>query len=149
MSASYKEEHESFVSNLKGSSIGCIIACLMHVPIFILILKLVQRYKKPSLARDFLILVFPSLLVVTVFANYNYFTLVMLSIILFLIIRSLSHGSKFINETVLGDVNIEFVSSNHKDELNNGKNDENVYQRTNYITIYKGLLDASFHFATQ
>ena len=139
VSVSYKEEHESFVSNLKGSSIGCIIVCLMHVPVFILTLKLVQRYKKPTLMRDFLILVFPSLLVVTVFANYNYVSLVALTIILCLVMRSLSQ-CKHVNETVLSDVNIEFVSGNHKDELNNGKNEENIHQRTSYITIYKGSL---------
>lgn len=63
-----------------------------------------------------------------------------------MIMRSLSH-CKFINETVLYvDLNMECVSGNHKDEMSNGKNEENVHQRTNYITIYKGLLVAFFPF---
>lgn len=74
----YKEQHEAFVSNLQGSSVFEVLACVSQVPAFIMLLKLVQRNSKPSIIRDFLLFTLPTLLSITLFANLNYWSLLVL-----------------------------------------------------------------------
>lgn len=138
ISVSYKEEHESFVANLKGSSIGCIIVCLLHMPAYILLLKMAQKYSKPSLSRDFLLLVFPTLLTVTVFANYNYISLIVLIVILCIRMRTPRHNH-VVNEVVLGGESPVFEKPENSADNERTAKEENMHHRTNYITIYKGI----------
>ena len=76
--AGYKEEHQGFVKNFKGTSAGYVIVCLAHVPASILLLKIVQGSSRPSFLRDLLCLVLPILLNLTLLADYCYFTIVLL-----------------------------------------------------------------------
>lgn len=71
----YKAEHEQFVSNLKGSSAACVLTCLLHVPLFIFLTKLVQKGRKPRLLREFFFLSLPLLFTMTVFADYAYLSI--------------------------------------------------------------------------
>jgi hypothetical protein len=75
---SYKEEHEGFMKNFKGTSAACVIVCLAHVPASILLLKIVQGNSKSSFLRDYICLVVPLLLNMTVLADYCYFTLLLM-----------------------------------------------------------------------
>lgn len=72
---SYKKQHEAFVSNLKGTSVGCILSCLAHAPALILLIKLVQKTSAPVFHRDMLCLVIPLLLSITVLADYCFLSL--------------------------------------------------------------------------
>ena len=74
-SISYKDEHQAFVSNLKGTSVGCIFVCLAHAPAFILLLKLVQYNRRQRILRDFIFLVIPVLLNMTILADQCYWSL--------------------------------------------------------------------------
>ena len=76
--AGYKEEHQGFVKNFKGTSAGYVIVCLLHVPASILLLKIVQGSKQPSFLRDFVCLVLPILLNMTILADYCYVTIILL-----------------------------------------------------------------------
>ena len=67
---SYKKQHEAFVSNLKGTSVGCILSCLAHAPVLILMIKLVQKTSSPIFFRDMMYLVIPLLLSITILADY-------------------------------------------------------------------------------
>jgi hypothetical protein len=71
----YKEEHEGFVKNFKGTSAFFIIICLAHLPASILLLKIVQGSSKPLFIRDMFCLVLPLLLNMTVLADYCYITI--------------------------------------------------------------------------
>ena len=71
----YKEEHEGFVKNFKGTSAFFIIICLAHLPASILLLKIVQGSSKPLFIRDLFCLVLPLLLNMTILADYCYITL--------------------------------------------------------------------------
>lgn len=73
--SAYKAEHEQFTSNLKGTSILCIILCILHVPACLLISKLVQWRRKPNWIRDYAFLVVPQLLSITVLHNHSYWSL--------------------------------------------------------------------------
>ena len=74
----YKEEHQGFVKNFKGTSVGNILICLIHVPASILFLKIVQGSSPPSFIRDMFCLILPILLNMTVFADYCYFTIILM-----------------------------------------------------------------------
>ena len=76
--AGYKEEHQGFVKNFKGTSAGYVIVCLAHVPASILLLKIVQGSSRPSFLRDFLCIVLPILLNMTLLADYCYLTIILL-----------------------------------------------------------------------
>lgn len=86
--SSYKEQHEAFVSNLKGTSLFCVATCLAHVPALLLLTKLLHircgliepRVKMPQISavREYLFFVLPMLLVITVLADYNYLTLLVI-----------------------------------------------------------------------
>jgi hypothetical protein len=140
--SSYREEHESFVSNLKGSSVGCILACLMHIPAYVLLLKLAQRHRKPRLSRDYCLLVFPLLLTVTVFANHNYWSITALIVVLFFLLRSPQH-SNMVNEIVLDTDGIELSNESVTESRRcaaspNISNSLPFFSKTNYITTFKG-----------
>ena len=77
---SYKEQHEAFVSNLKGTSAACILTCLSHFPIIIIVLKLIQKKSKALYLRDLVYLTIPLLLSFTILADYSYITLLILLI---------------------------------------------------------------------
>lgn len=77
-SCGYKQEHEGFVKNFKGTSAGNILCTLAHVPASILLLKIVQGNSQPSFIRDFSCLVLPILLNMTILADYCYLTIVLL-----------------------------------------------------------------------
>ena len=66
----YKEEHEGFVKNFKGTSAFFVVICLAHLPASILLLKIVQGSSKPLFIRDFVCLVLPLLLNMTILADY-------------------------------------------------------------------------------
>ena len=74
----YKEEHEGFVKNFKGTSAFFVIICLSHLPASILLLKIMQGSSKSSFLRDMLCLVLPILLNMTVLADYCYITIFLL-----------------------------------------------------------------------
>ena len=101
MVSSYKEDHESFVSNnIKGTSLGCILVVLAHAPALILLLKLVQKNSTPIFLRDMIYLVIPILLSMTVLADYCYLTLV---VIVFSEIFALQQQRGFCYDKVLFD----------------------------------------------
>jgi len=86
-SQSYKEVHEAFVSNLKGTSAGDVFVVLVHLPLAILLLKLVQgssssssSSSRPLFLRDFVYLALPLLLSLTVLADLSYVSAVLLLI---------------------------------------------------------------------
>ena len=74
----YKEEHEGFVKNFKGTSAFFVVICLAHLPASILLLKIVQGSSKPLFIRDFVCLVLPLLLNMTILADYCYITIFLL-----------------------------------------------------------------------
>lgn len=74
----YKEEHEGFVKNFKGTSAFFVVICLAHLPASILLLKIVQGSSKPLFIRDFVCLVLPLLLNMTILADYCYLTIFLL-----------------------------------------------------------------------
>ena len=74
----YKEEHEGFVKNFKGTSAFFVIICLSHLPASILLLKIMQGSSKSLFVRDMLCLVLPILLNMTVLADYCYITIFLL-----------------------------------------------------------------------
>ena len=140
---SYKHQHESFVSNLKGSSIGCILACLIHVPIFILLLKIVQNKCKPTVSRDFLLLVLPLLLIITVFSNHNYWSIILFVTILYPLIHY-----NFRNDVVVVNGNSPLVDENSSNITSsidtNAENNKTILKysqnrsKTSSITYFKG-----------
>lgn len=77
---SYKEVHEAFVSNLKGTSAGDVFIILVHLPLAILLLKLVQGSSRPLYLRDLMYLALPLLLSLTVLADFSYLSGVLLLI---------------------------------------------------------------------
>ena len=74
----YKEEHEGFVKNFKGTSAFFVVICLAHLPASILLLKITQGSSKPLFIRDFLCLVLPLLFNMTILADYCYLTIFLL-----------------------------------------------------------------------
>mmetsp|Transcript_14027 Transcript_14027/g.20977 ORF Transcript_14027/g.20977 Transcript_14027/m.20977 type:complete len:565 (-) Transcript_14027:11-1705(-) len=85
MSSAYKDEHEAFVSNLKGTSLSCVLVCLAHVPACILLLKLVQAWRRPRILRDLFVLVYPLMFSLTIFSGHGYWSLPSLFSIAFMI----------------------------------------------------------------
>lgn len=118
-SFTYKEEHEAFVSNLKGTSIGCIYFCLSHVPALVLLLKLVQANRRPRLLRDFTFLVIPILLIITLLADQSFWTLPCLLLGEILAINRLQFRKGL--GVFIGDIpssgNVNTISSNKKTYL--------------------------------
>lgn len=119
--SSYKDEHESFVSNLKGTSVACVVTCLAHVPAFIMLAKVMQRTRKPRIIREFLCLSFPLLLTITVFADYSYLSLTILGITLGVL--NFQHRKHLLSDLQAGKL----------EQQMDDKND-----RTAYLTLSKG-----------
>ncbi len=76
----YREQHESFVSNLKGTSPLDVLVSLAHFPIALILLKLLQKGSTPMFLRDVTGLMLPLLLCLTLFADYSYLTLLVILI---------------------------------------------------------------------
>lgn len=68
---SYKTYHEEFVSNNNGTSLSSVVSCIFLFPVYLFILKLFQGYKNQHIIWDFILLMLPMLLALTVFADYN------------------------------------------------------------------------------
>jgi hypothetical protein len=84
---SYKQQHEEFVSNHNGSSLLTLIICLCHIPLLILILKLIYNRQDVGSCStvtcflcDLLFLIIPTVFVITVVAPYQHITLLLLLI---------------------------------------------------------------------
>ena len=122
---SYRDEHVSFVSNLKGTSIGCIVTCLAHSPCCILLVKLVQRNTKPMLLRDMFYFVIPLLLNMTVLADQCYWTLGILTLIeiIYVIKMNRENARKFDFEQL--QIGSHSVEQEHSSKLN-------------FLTLFKG-----------
>jgi hypothetical protein len=115
-SDAYRAEHESFVSNGKGTSVGCIMAYMAHVPAFIVLLKLSQGFRKPRIVRDVAVLVVPTLLSMTVLAEYNYWSLACIIVLLTIAVNT-SQRDSHTDTDVASEVG---------------------YQNTSYLTLFKG-----------
>ena len=127
---SYMLEHEAFVSNIKGTSVGCVLVCLLHLPIFILLTKLFQGKRKPRIIRDLVFLVLPILATITVLAEYNYWSLLSAICISVLFMNSSDLTYDLNRDHVLvGDSNSP-TSSSHAI----------IYYSTSYITLFKGKI---------
>ena len=121
---SYKEQHEAFVSNLKGTSAACILTCLSHFPIIIIVLKLIQKKSKALYLRDLVYLTIPLLLSFTILADYSYITLL---ILLILIIYNL--------QTSQG-----IIQSNEPDKtLSTNSN------KLSFLTLFKGMYNSDLY----
>mmetsp|Transcript_11546 Transcript_11546/g.25939 ORF Transcript_11546/g.25939 Transcript_11546/m.25939 type:complete len:349 (+) Transcript_11546:67-1113(+) len=118
-SDAYRAEHESFVSNGKGTSVGCIMAYIAHVPAFIVLLKLSQGFRKPRIVRDVAVLVVPTLLSMTVLAEYNYWSLTCIIVLLTIAVNTSQRDS----HTDTADVGDQGMG----------------YQNTSYLTLFKGV----------
>jgi hypothetical protein len=68
METSVRQEKEEFVTNLVGCRFLDLLGCALLAPVLLLFLKCVQSRSKPSLAVEYIVLVLPSLLSVTLFA---------------------------------------------------------------------------------
>eukprot|EP00981_Chlorochromonas_danica_P005220 scaffold1046_cov162-Ochromonas_danica.AAC.50 len=67
----YKEEHELFVSNLTGSSLFCVVAALLPLPALLPLASFLQQGHHFFLV-DFATIAIPSLLSITLLADYFY-----------------------------------------------------------------------------
>lgn len=74
MIGSYKDEHETFVSNGKGTSVMCVFICLAHAPALIYGLKVCQQATGPNIFRDICFMTIPAVLTLTVLAEFNHIT---------------------------------------------------------------------------
>ncbi len=124
-SSAHKIDHESFVSNLKGTSVACVIACIAHVPCCIVLLKIAQKSKKPRLLRDICFVVVPMLLIVTVMADYNYMT-VLSTLIVLAVMYFRTSGKLPVNDS----------NNSSPDKVNINPSKQNTY----YLTLFKGTV---------
>lgn len=123
---SYMLEHEAFVSNIKGTSVGCVLVCLLHLPMLILLTKLFQGTRKPRIIRDLIFLVLPILATITVLAEYNYWSL----------LSAICISVLFLNSSDLNyDLNKDHVGGSNSPTSSNYAM---IYNSTSYITLFKG-----------
>lgn len=126
----YKKEHESFVSNLSGSTASHVLACLAHGPALLFFLKVVQNHRQPIIIRDYTILTIPVLLNMTVLAAYSFQTiaLLMVSAVLYFywLVSSNTHRWK-----VVGIVN----ECQHERD-----------KRRSYLTYFRGIVWMTYIF---
>lgn len=138
VNTNYKYEHEQFMSNLKGSSAACIVACLLHVPVFVMLTKLIQKGRKPRLLREFFFLCLPLLLTMTIFADYTY-----LSLFIGLITAASLYQSQrrriIAESSNVSSAAIE-VAVNNSQQSHHPPAHQSKYQRTSYLTLSKGKL---------
>lgn len=76
------------MSNLKGSSAFDVFVCILHAPLLILLLKLVQNHRLPRIYRDVGFLGLPLLIAMTIFADTGYLTLFLLIVTEIYIVRN-------------------------------------------------------------
>ena len=69
---SYQEEQIAFVSNLKGTSISTIVACLALAPLMVAYLKVFKKTLGSYLCLGSTTIAFPVLLSMTILADFNY-----------------------------------------------------------------------------
>ena len=133
----YKEEHEGFVKNFKGTSAFFVVICLAHLPASILLLKIIQGSSKPLFIRDFFCLVLPLLLNMTILADYCYIT------IFLLIGGEIIYILRFnpYREKKVADRDLEMKSS-----LPGGSFLPSIvrFKRMAYLNLFKG--DVIYHF---
>eukprot|EP01039_Chlorochromonas_danica_P012293 gene12293-14018_t len=119
ITSTYKEEHESFVSNLSGSSAECVVLCLAHVPAYILLTKMIQGFSAPRVLLDFMGLGLPLMLTMTVFSEYTVASMCFL-LVMYAATYKIRAGSFSFRST--------FPPSPEKE----------LYGRTSYLTLSKG-----------
>lgn len=124
ITSTYKEEHESFVSNLSGSSAECVVLCLAHVPAYILLTKMIQGFSAPRVLLDFMGLGLPLMLTMTVFSEYTVASMCFL-LVMYAATYKIRAGSFSFRST--------FPPSPEKE----------LYGRTSYLTLSKGITDNS------
>jgi hypothetical protein len=121
---SYKQEHEAFVSNLKGASIGCLLVCLVHAPIFVFMAKVLLQSNQTKFWKEFLFLCLPLILIMTLFSDYNYLSCACFSLLI-----------------------VFTVSNNNVLTIHFGNEEENIINCNNknisYLTIFKGFKTSS------
>lgn len=71
---SYRKEQVEFVSNLSGGAVEDIILVLVHVPILVSILRFLRNPSHPSLLLSYMVVVIPTVLVLTVWSPYSFYT---------------------------------------------------------------------------
>lgn len=119
IASKYKEEHESFVSNLSGSSVECVVLCLAHVPAYALLTKMMQGFAAPRVVLDFIGLGLPLMLTMTIFSEYTAVSISFLFVIFTAIYRT--HGWSC-------SVKSTFPLSSEQGQ----------HGRTSYLTLSKG-----------
>ena len=127
---SYMLEHEAFVSNIKGTSVGCVLVCLLHLPMLILLTKLFQGRRKPRIIRDLVFLVLAILATITILAEYNYWSL----------LTAICISVLFMNSSdLICDLNRDHVFVG---DSNNPTSSSHaiIYNSTSYITLFKGMI---------
>ena len=120
--ATYKTDHESFVSNAQGTSVGCVFACMVHAPALIVLLKMSQGHGSPHVLRDYALLVIPIFLSTTVFADWNYWTVAALYISLIALWLARSKHNLILSHM----------------ESNPNTEDTSTQISTSYLTLFKG-----------
>jgi phosphatidylinositol glycan class W len=126
MALSYEAEKLAFVSNLKGTSAGCVLVCLAHAPLAVLGLKMVQKRKRPLLQRDALFLVLPVLLNMTLLADYCYWTFVVFLGLVVAYVWKVESDVRRRKVVTLDAAPESSSSSSNSDKLS-------------YLTLFKGL----------
>jgi hypothetical protein len=95
MNSLYKEQHESFVSNLSGTDVITFLLPLLHLPFLIIISKILHKGRKSSILLEFAVLILPVLLVLTVCADYAYWTLSFcLGTVVLLLLKERKHNKE-------------------------------------------------------
>jgi hypothetical protein len=122
-SVRYKSDHEAFVSNLKGTSAGDVIACLGHFPATIILIKMIQKTSIPLYLRDLVYLALPILLSMTILADYSYVSLIGIVVSEIVVLQ--------MSKTNSIDSQLENASDNKKiDYLN---------KKLTFISLFKGI----------
>lgn len=121
MTTTYKDEHESFVSNGIGTSVACIFICLAHAPALVYLLKICQHNTGPRLIRDMFFMTLTALLTLTLFAEVNHWT----ALCLYIIVGIHLYSNKYVV------VNAPMSDSSMGPSAV-------LHAATNHITLYKG-----------
>ena len=129
MSRPYKDHHEAFVSNLKGTSAADVLICLSYVPVAVILLKLVQKSSLPLYLRDVAYLVVPILLNLTILADFSYITLFAL------LLCELYTLQKILQISLRG--------SNISDDIfyYSAENNSLLKSKTSFISLFRGKIE--------
>lgn len=108
----YKLRHEEFMSNLSGTSVSAVAACIYHLPCFILAVKCVQVFIEQNIFVDFILVVVPLLVTATVGFSSNGFSLFCLTTLFTLILwkKKLFNEPENIHQETKKDHNNQFLS---------------------------------------